>query len=276
MKESFEEINDLDINLTCKVLIRSEYSQILQKYYYKILQDPKDLSQDKIKVYEELNKLMKEEKISSEYKLFTIHYDKLSKQIIINFTITIKIEKKFLLVNQLYSKAEIIIDYNIKEIFYYMSDLKLFYFIADEMVSYIDLENINCKTKDELHKKEREYIEKFKDIIVNKITPIITKIEDNERNKKYRIEHKEEIKQYQKEHYENNKQELKQRNKIYRENHKEELKQKTYKYREEHNEEIKAYDKIRKQVLYDCKCGIQIQKGSKTRHDKTKFHLEHI
>ena len=155
----------------------------------------------------------------------------------------------------------------------YISSFELFRLGDVEIVL---LENINCKTKDELHKKEREYIEKFKDIIVNKITPIITKIEDNERNKKYRIEHKEEIKQYQKEHYENNKQELKQRNKIYRENHKEELKQKTYKYREEHNEEIKAYDKIRKQVLYDCKCGIQIQKGSKTRHDKTKFHLEHI
>jgi len=121
----------------------------------------------------------------------------------------------------------------------YMSSCELFRLGDVEIVL---LENINCKTKDELHKKEREYIEKFK---------------DNERNKKYRIEHKENQKQRRKEHYEKNKQELKQKMKIYNENHIEELKQNG-------------------KELYDCKCGKQIQKSSKCIHNKTKFHLEHI
>jgi len=136
----------------------------------------------------------------------------------------------------------------------YMSSCELFRLGDVEIVL---LENINCKTKDELHKKEREYIEKFKDIIINKNIPIITKIEENERNKKYRIEHKENQKQRRKEHYEKNKQELKQKMKIYNENHIEELKQNG-------------------KELYDCKCGKQIQKSSKCIHNKTKFHLEHI
>jgi hypothetical protein len=62
-------------------------------------------------------------------------------------------------------------------------------------VEIILLENINCKTKDELHKKEREYIEKYKDIIVNKHIPTRTK-------KEWRDIHTEEKKEYDKEYYE--------------------------------------------------------------------------
>ena len=155
----------------------------------------------------------------------------------------------------------------------YLSIFELF-ILGD--VEIILLESINCKTKDELLKKEREWIEKFKDFIVNKIIPIITKNEDTERNKKYYIEHKKEIKKFNKIYYENNKQELKQKNKIYRENHKEELKQKKYIYRENHKEQLNKKDSQRKKELYDCKCGIQLQKGSISNHNKSKFHLEHI
>jgi len=71
-------------------------------------------------------------------------------------------------------------------------------------VEIILLESINCMTKDELLKKEREWIEKLKDNIVNKQRPITTK-----------EEHKEEKKQYDKVYREENKEKLKEKNKEY-------------------------------------------------------------
>ena len=71
-------------------------------------------------------------------------------------------------------------------------------------VQIVLLETVNCNTKDELHKKEREYIEKYKDIIINKNIPTRTK------------------KEYQKEYYETHKEYAKQ----YCEDHKEELNEK--------------------------------------------------
>tara|TARA_R110000868_G_scaffold217925_1_gene468070 strand:- start:3566 stop:4189 length:624 start_codon:yes stop_codon:yes gene_type:complete len=142
-------------------------------------------------------------------------------------------------------------------------------------VEIILIENFNCKTKDELFKKEKEYIEKYKDIIVNKKRPVITKIEKNETAKKYDMEHKEYKKQYRKIYNENNKEKIKQSTRIYNENHKEELKQYQKIYNENNKEKIKQ--NLRKyKELYDCKCGRQITKASKYLHNKSKFHLEHI
>jgi len=121
-------------------------------------------------------------------------------------------------------------------------------------VKIVLLESVNCKTKDELLKKEREYIEKFKDIIVNKVIPSRT-------IKEYREDNKQKIKEYKQQ---------------YHTEHKEKLKQKTYKYREEHIEEYKNYKNKYVNELYDCECGRQIKKGNKYNHNKTKIHLENI
>jgi hypothetical protein len=121
-------------------------------------------------------------------------------------------------------------------------------------VEIILIENFSCKTKDELLKKEREYIEKFKDIIINKNIPSRTQKENK------------------KEYHQNNKEKIKQYRKIYNENNKEKIKQGLRIYNEKHKEEIKQNAK----ELYDCKCGIQLQKASKYLHNKSKFHLEHI
>ncbi len=156
MKESFEEIDNMDIILSTKVLIRSEYPKLLLKYYENLLNETKELSIDNKKVYLEMTKLMKEEKISAEFKTFMIFYNKFKKQIIINFTIALKIEKKFLLLNELNSNVKIILDYTTKEIYYYVSEIKINYFIGDEMVSYIDLENIQFKEHFLMHMNKSE------------------------------------------------------------------------------------------------------------------------
>ena len=73
-------------------------------------------------------------------------------------------------------------------------------------VEIVLLESVNCNTKDELHKKEKEYIEKYKDIIVNKNIPSRTSIE-------YRIDNKEKLKDKNKKYYENNKEEINEKSK---------------------------------------------------------------
>ena len=85
----------------------------------------------------------------------------------------------------------------------YVSSYELFE-LGD--VEIILIESVNCNTKDELLKKEREYIEKYKDIIVNKLIPSRTikqfyednKIEIIKKQKKFYEENKDEIKQKQK------------------------------------------------------------------------------
>ena len=115
------------------------------------------------------------------------------------------------------------------------------------------IEKVPCDSKDELHKRERYFIETLE--CVNKIIPGRTK---KEYQKEYQEEHKEEIKEYKKEYYEEHKEELKEYQKEYREEHKEQLslKKKEYyednkeqiclkkkEYREEHKEEIKERNK---------------------------------
>ncbi len=170
-------------------------------------------------------------------------------------------------------------------------------------VEIILLENINCMTKDELLKKEREWTEKLKDSIVNKYKPMTTKEEKKEDNKVYkkvyRAENeeilKEKEKKYKKEYYDDNKEILKERqnmyyqknkelinekqkeyfkqyNKVYRTEHKEEKKQYNKIYRAENKEKLK--EKIKEQI--QCECGSVITKGSKAKHAKSHTHQQYI
>ena len=109
-------------------------------------------------------------------------------------------------------------------------------------VEIILLETVNCNTKDELLKKEREYIDKYKDILVNKDRPIITKNERKEYRKQHTEDNKEEIKQYKKEHYEKNKEEI--------------------------NE--------RRGKIYNCDCGKEYTLRNKSRHEKSTKHQKYI
>ena len=112
---------------------------------------------------------------------------------------------------------------------------------------YIELlEEYKCENRNELFKREGELIRKYKDDIVNcRIAGRTGKerYEDNidnikEYNQKYRKENKDKIQEYKKDH------------------------------RELHKEQ---YTK-----LFECECGKTIQWGSKSKHNKTKIHLDHI
>ena len=106
-------------------------------------------------------------------------------------------------------------------------------------VEIVLLESVNCNTKDELLKKEREYIEKYKDILVNKNIPSRTSKEYDEKyNKEYHILHKDKLNKKAKDYYEN---------------HKEELNEK-----------------------YNCVCGKQSRICRKARHEKSKYHINFI
>ena len=96
------------------------------------------------------------------------------------------------------------------------------------------IQKFPCGSKDELHKRERYYIETFE--CVNKNVPGRTR---KECQKKYREEHKEELKKYREEH----KEELKEYQKEYREENKEQLCLKKKEYGKKNKEYIKEYKK---------------------------------
>lgn len=110
-------------------------------------------------------------------------------------------------------------------------------------VEIVLLESVNCNTKDELFKKEREYIEKYKDIIVNnRLKPIATKEEKDENKKKINEKFKEENKDYIKEY--------------------------NIKYQQE--------NKKRLQEKIVCDCGSNISRYHKSHHLKTLKHQTYL
>ena len=125
------------------------------------------------------------------------------------------------------------------------------------------LEEVSCDNKEQLIKKEGEYIRNNN--CVNKVVPGRTNkewCEDNKEHlKQYYENNKEHISQQQKNHYENNKEHISQQHKQYYENTKEQ------KYQ-------KAKEKILTEIV--CECGRTIIHGGKARHLKTKIHNDLI
>jgi hypothetical protein len=121
-------------------------------------------------------------------------------------------------------------------------------------VSIILLEDCKCDRKEQLLARERYYIEQNRDICLNMTTPGIT---NKECHKRY---------------YQNNKEILSEKQKIYYETHKEQHSAKGKEYRELHKEEIKAKNAIK----FNCECGGVYNDKHKSRHMKTKLHLEYI
>ena len=100
---------------------------------------------------------------------------------------------------------------------------------------------IDCQDKQNLHKRERYYIESLK-AGLNKYIPLRT-------DKEYREENKEKIKEFHennkdkinkqvKEHYEKNKEKIAERMKEYRENNKDKLAEYSKEYRENNKDKI--------------------------------------
>jgi hypothetical protein len=112
-----------------------------------------------------------------------------------------------------------------------------------------------CNTKDELHQKERYFIENNE--CVNKVIPLRTQKEWAKSNYE---ENKNEIIEKNKEHYHNNKEKYI----LYRSQNKEQLKARN-----------KAYDEKRKEKMcekHECFCGGKYTTKNKIHHFKTKMH----
>ena len=106
------------------------------------------------------------------------------------------------------------------------------------------LENFPCNSKDELHARERFYIENHE--CVNKIIPTRTRQEYFEDNKE-KIQEQNRISC--KSRYEKNKNERLQKQKEYTLQHKEEIKQYQVEYREKNREKLRQYYHLNKSKI---------------------------
>ena len=98
------------------------------------------------------------------------------------------------------------------------------------------IENFPCDSKDELHKRERYFIENLD--CINKVIPTRT-------NKEYYISNKEQLLEHRKEYRENNKEQLAKKKQEYYENNKERILEQRKEYYENNKDRIleqkKAY-----------------------------------
>lgn len=124
------------------------------------------------------------------------------------------------------------------------------------------IKNYPCNTKKELETKERYYIEKYKDIIVNKKIPTRTDKEyydevDSERKKEKYYNNKEYYKQKSKKNYEENRELKKQKRKEYY---------------------LKNKDEILKKmsIKINCPCGGSTTKNDMSKHCKTNKHQNYL
>ena len=124
------------------------------------------------------------------------------------------------------------------------------------------IENYPCNSKEELLKREGEYIRNID--CVNRGIAGRTWAEWVE-------EHKEQVKECKKKWYKNNEELAKQRAKEHRDNNIERYKEVKKKYREEHKEELKQkkaeYYQKNKEKWYEiivCECGSSITRGQQT------------
>ena len=115
------------------------------------------------------------------------------------------------------------------------------------------IEDYPCETRDELHWREREWIDKTD--CVNKYRPIVTREEHRERQnksiKKYHEENRERIIEYQKK---------------YREENRERKFESDKKYKDENREKLNE--------KFKCECGGKFTYKNKAQHLKTKKHIK--
>lgn len=170
------------------------------------------------------------------------------------------------------------------------------------------LESYPCQTLDELHSRERHYIQMLD--CVNKVVPTRTKREYYEDNheelkaqmKEYRETHREAIVKHKKEYYEANRDAIadykkqyyeanrevisEKRRQFYEANH-EAIRQQNKEYRETHREAILKqkrdyYDTNRDGILdkmrqtIECPCGCQVSFRNKSRHEKSRSHKKWV
>jgi hypothetical protein len=125
------------------------------------------------------------------------------------------------------------------------------------------LECCPCDNKEQLNKKEGEYIRKLD--CVNKKIPLRTRRE-------YNADNKDKIKEQTKEYREKNKEYYIEYSKEYRENNKDKINEKKKEYYENNKEKINEWRMQR----ITCECGRTTIFCNKARHERSKFHQDAI
>ena len=118
------------------------------------------------------------------------------------------------------------------------------------------IEKCPCNDKEELHKKEGEYIRSLK--------PSLNKAIAGRTTKEYREDNREHMKEYTKLWRENNKEYMAQKVKEWLENNKEHVKEQLKQYRENNKEYIR--EKI------TCECGCTVARSCIARHKRSVKH----
>lgn len=125
------------------------------------------------------------------------------------------------------------------------------------------VENYSCNSKEELHARERYFIEN--NTCVNKFIPTRTRQE-------YTEDTKDTKKEYDKEYYKKNRAKTLERQKQYQEKHKDRIKDYKKQYSQKHKEVIN----VKRKEKYTCECGSVIRKDVKPRHFHTKKHKDYV
>lgn len=141
-------------------------------------------------------------------------------------------------------------------------------------VDIVLIENFPCSSKDELHARERHWIEKLD--CVNRCIPGRTDAEyrqDNreaiaERKKQYHQDNRESILEHKKQYRQANREAIRVQQSNYYQENREALCQRRANYRQENCEAIRAQQKTKN----ECPCGGRYTTSHKAAHLKTKKH----
>jgi len=140
------------------------------------------------------------------------------------------------------------------------------------------VEDYPCENKQQLHARERYYIEN--NDCVNICIPTRTAKEYYEGHKKqiaeykanYRVKNLDKIKTKAKMYRINNREKIVEKNKLYYQSHKEEHAIKGKAWREANKEKLAAEEKIK----MTCGCGTTFNKRKKARHEKSNKHQNYL
>jgi hypothetical protein len=132
------------------------------------------------------------------------------------------------------------------------------------------VETYPCNNKEELHQRERYYIENNE--CINKMIPI-REVEEKKLLKKiYTQNKKDKINEWR----EKNRDKINEDKKKYRENNKDKIKEMNIRYYEKNKELIHKKNEIKNREKITCACGAVIRKDSIYKHIKRKSHNDNI
>ena len=114
-----------------------------------------------------------------------------------------------------------------------------------DKVRIVLIEEFSCENKQELLRKEDEYIQKELDnpLCLNTLHAVLNVEKQREHKREYRAEHLDEIRERDKAYYEENREEIREKQAEYYVKNAETIKEQAREYKAEHREECKARDR---------------------------------